>query len=68
MIDLGRKKSFLWGVIMGKPWTSMMSKTPFSKMAGDRSFFELGQKKFLHSHFIIKEQQNHLGDHEFSQK
>ena len=37
-------------------------------MAGDRSFFELGQKIFLQSHFIIKEQQNHLGDHEFSQK
>ena len=37
-------------------------------MAGDRSFFELGQKNFLHCHFIFKEQQNHLGDHEFSQK
>ena len=53
---------------MGKPWSSTMFKKPFCKMAGDRSFFELGQKKFLHCHFIFKEQQNHLGDHEFSQK
>ena len=51
MIDLGRKKSFLWGVIMGKPWTSMMSKTPFSKMAGDRSFFELAQIFFFAQSF-----------------
>ena len=32
------------GVIMGKPWSSMMFKNTFSNMAGDRSFFELGQK------------------------